>query len=421
MTNSTYTDVVRDVQDALAHLYDYAYLERHPLAVRLVAQVGRANRTRAQETRRILLDTLEELNPGENVPMRALERRAYAVLFGLYVEGREAAAVASALGIGDRQLRRDRSTAVEALATILYDRYLLRQGMDAESTGEAPLRNEIQRLAQQQERVDLPHFVQKLLPLLDGLAEEQGITITAAIPEAFPPLQTDPMLLRQILLGLATQALIHAAPADLAFTAQVEERELSITLCWRYSTRAKGSLEMLQAELSPVETMTTALGARLLYPPPGPGKCEIKVLFPRQSEMKVLVVDDNRELFELFQRFLFGQPYKLIHAASVDQALAMAHSAQPAAITLDLMMPNRDGWEFLQIQQADAALSHIPVIVCSVLAEPELAFSLGAAGYLKKPVGAADLLQALAALQPRAWAAATPPAERGHRPTPARK
>jgi CheY-like chemotaxis protein len=421
MTNPTPNDFVRDVQDALAHLYDYAYLERHPLAVRLVAQVGRANRTRAQETRRILLDTLEELNPGENVPMRALERRAYAVLFGLYVEGREAAAVASALGIGDRQLRRDRSTAVEALATILYDRYLLRQGMDAESTGEAPLRDEIQRLAQQQERVELPLFVQKLLPLLDGLAEEQGISITAAIPEAFPPLRTDPMLLRQILLGMATQALIHAAPADLAFTAQVEERELSITLCWRCSGGANRSLEMLQAELSPVETMATALGARLLYSSPRPGKCEIKVLFPRQSEMKVLVVDDNRELFELFQRFLFGQPYQLIHAASVDQALSMARSAQPAAITLDLMMPNRDGWEFLQIQQADAALSHVPVIVCSVLAEPELAFSLGAAGYLKKPVGAADLLDALAALQQQGWAAATPPAERGHRPTPARK
>jgi CheY-like chemotaxis protein len=418
MTVPTYNDFVRDVQDALAHLYDYAYLERHPLAVRLAAQEGRANRTRAQETRRILLDTLEELNPGENVPIRALERRAYAILFGLYVEGREAAGVASMLGIGERQLRRDRATAVEALATILYDRYLLPQAQEAAPPDEEPLLDEIQRLAQEQERVDLPLFVEKLLLLLDGLAEEQGITVTAAIAEDFPLLQTNPMLLRQILLGMASQALIHAAPADLAFTSQAEAEELSITLCWRCSGGADRSLETLQAELSPVETMAMALGARLLYSSPRPGKCEIQLLFPRQREMTVLVVDDNRELFELFQRFLFGQPYQLIHAASVDQALAMARTAQPAAITLDLMMPNRDGWEFLQIQQADATLSHIPVIVCSVLAEPELAFSLGAAGYLKKPVGAADLLNALAALQPRAWAAAAPPTVPAHRPAP---
>jgi CheY-like chemotaxis protein len=144
----------------------------------------------------------------------------------------------------------------------------------------------------------------------------------------------------------------------------------------------------------------------LHYRSPFRGQYEIGVIFPREQEMIVLVVDDNRELFELFQRFVFGQPYQLTHAASVDQALTLARTTKPAAITLDLMMPNRDGWEFLQIQQADADIASIPVIVCSVLAEPELAFSLGARGYLKKPITADDLLRALAVIPAPASVAA---------------
>ncbi|RIK40094.1 MAG: hypothetical protein DCC57_19750, partial [Chloroflexi bacterium] len=116
--------LIRELRDALTHLYDHAYLERHPLAARLAQGVTGSTRTRAQEARRILLNAIELLNPGDNVGLRALERRAYAVLFGLYVEGQDVPAVAQTLGISSRQLRRDRAAALAALATILSDRYL---------------------------------------------------------------------------------------------------------------------------------------------------------------------------------------------------------------------------------------------------------------------------------------------------------
>ena len=73
----------RQIRDALAHLYDYVYLQRHPLAERLLPAHASTIRTRAQELRRILLDAIESLNPGDSVPIRALERRSYAILFGL--------------------------------------------------------------------------------------------------------------------------------------------------------------------------------------------------------------------------------------------------------------------------------------------------------------------------------------------------
>lgn len=401
-TNPAAEDFVRDVHDALNHFYDYAHLECHPLAERLVSAEMRSHRTRAQETRRILLDAIEALNPGDNVPLRAPERRAYSILFGLYVEGREPAAVAAALGIGERQLRRDRASAVDALSTILLDRYPPR---DVPIVEDEDLRSESQRLAQQQEMVELAHFVEKLLPLLTSLAEAQDVAVRSGIATDFPLVQTNQMLLRQILLGLASHLLTRTALAQLVFVAQRAERQWQVGVQLHYSdveSRMQGS--PLLGELAAVETMTSVLGATLDFRTEDEQVDYLWVSFPVQQEVTVLVIDDNHDLFDLFQRYLVGHPYQLIHAADVEQALLLARSSRPAVITLDLMMPARDGWEFLQLQRADPALRHIPVIVCSVLIEPELAFSLGASGYLKKPIGASELLVALQQVQSSAWA-----------------
>ena len=67
-------------------------------------------------------------------------------------------------------------------------------------------------------------------------------------------------------------------------------------------------------------------------------------------------------------------------------------------LILDGMMPTMDGWEILQTLQTDPETQHIPVIVCSVWDEPELAFSLGAVDFLKKPITQKELLDALARL-----------------------
>jgi CheY-like chemotaxis protein len=83
--------------------------------------------------------------------------------------------------------------------------------------------------------------------------------------------------------------------------------------------------------------------------------------------------------------------------AAVDgtRALECAEAEQPAAIVLDVMMPGRDGWEVLQVLKSHPATRHIPVVVCSVLQERDLALALGAAELLVKPVARPDLLRAL--------------------------
>jgi len=74
--------------------------------------------------------------------------------------------------------------------------------------------------------------------------------------------------------------------------------------------------------------------------------------------------------------------------------LAVAKRAQ--AIILDIMMPETDGWRVLQALKLDERTRQIPVIVCSVVNDPELGLALGAASYLTKPVFRPALLRVLA-------------------------
>jgi CheY-like chemotaxis protein len=403
MTTGNDAELIQQIRDALAHLYDHVYLQRHPLAERLVLLQDVTTRTRAQELRRILLDAIEVLNPGDNVPLRATERRAYAILFGLYVEGRDRREVADSLGIGARQLRRDRAEAFAALASILRDRYLTTAPVNKSVLpAEEPLRSESERLAQQREPVDLHDLVNGLLPLLEHKAREQGTRLASHVPADLPKLYTNRVLIRQILISLVGYALANLPLAGLSFQARTAQAGIDIGLGLKYrrdSLPTRHGIPSFISAFKPVETMVTALGGHLRQDPLDSDAHIAWLWLPFHDETVVLVVDDNEELFALFQLYVNDHPYRLIHAPSADHALRLIRSDPPDVITLDLMMPNRDGWEFLQALRAVPDGAQIPVIICSVLEDPDLALSLGAQAFLKKPVGAADLLQALAAVK----------------------
>jgi len=109
-----------------------------------------------------------------------------------------------------------------------------------------------------------------------------------------------------------------------------------------------------------------------------------------QLERTIAVIEDNEDLVTLFSRYLAGRSYRLVPIGGGAEAIERLREVQPDAIVLDLMMPDVDGWEVLQQVKADPLLRDLPVVVCSVLNEPELAMSLGADAYLHKPVRPAD-------------------------------
>ncbi|HYA04488.1 MAG TPA: response regulator [Xanthobacteraceae bacterium] len=100
----------------------------------------------------------------------------------------------------------------------------------------------------------------------------------------------------------------------------------------------------------------------------------------------VLIVDDDPAARELLSANLRSAGYRLVHAASGDEALSLARTVNPDAITLDVMMPKPDGWEVLSALKADADLRDIPVVIVTVLSDRGIGLSLGAVDVLTKPV-----------------------------------
>jgi PAS domain S-box-containing protein len=100
----------------------------------------------------------------------------------------------------------------------------------------------------------------------------------------------------------------------------------------------------------------------------------------------VLVIDDDPNARALLSRFLTREGYAIQTASDGASGLALARAIKPRAILLDVMMPHMDGWAVLSALKADADVADIPVIMTTIVQEKGLAFSLGAADYLTKPI-----------------------------------
>jgi len=88
----------------------------------------------------------------------------------------------------------------------------------------------------------------------------------------------------------------------------------------------------------------------------------------------------------LMKKFLLKENYMILQATSGHDGLDMAAKHLPDLITLDVMMPEMDGWEVLTALQNNENTKNIPVIMLTMANEPDIGYSLGATDYLTKPV-----------------------------------
>lgn len=109
----------------------------------------------------------------------------------------------------------------------------------------------------------------------------------------------------------------------------------------------------------------------------------------------ILIVEDDLSTSELLTLHLTQSGYKVAHAFNGEEALEKARKLQPFAITLDVLLPKKDGWEVLQELKSDQTTSHIPVIIHSIVDNKDLAFALGATDYLLKPLDKEAMLSKL--------------------------
>ena len=177
-------------------------------------------------------------------------------------------------------------------------------------------------------------------------------------------------------LGLAiTRKLCHLMGGDVSATS-VQGKGSTFTV--RFPAREDGT-KADGAVSGPVSASLTA---------PGTDQAERAV---------VLVIDDDLTARELLTTYLVEQGFAVETASSGIDGLKRARELRPAAITLDVMMPDIDGWTVIAALKGDPALAGIPVVIVTIVDEAHRGIALGAAGYLTKPVDRDKLLDLLGA------------------------
>ncbi len=116
------------------------------------------------------------------------------------------------------------------------------------------------------------------------------------------------------------------------------------------------------------------------------------------EEPLILVVDDDETVRELVVRHLERAGFAAVAARGGQEGLRLARELRPAAVTLDVMMPDLDGWTVLAAIKGDPALAAIPVVLMSIVDHKNRGYALGAADYLVKPVDRGKLVETITAI-----------------------
>ncbi len=129
---------------------------------------------------------------------------------------------------------------------------------------------------------------------------------------------------------------------------------------------------------------------------PGEARAEpVRPVFEEAEDPLILVVDDDATVRDLVERHLQRAGFAVVTARGGLEGLRLVRELRPAAVTLDIMMPDLDGWTVLAAIKGDPALAAIPVVLMSIVEEKNRGYALGAADYLIKPVDRGKLVETL--------------------------
>lgn len=401
------------IADAYEHVYDLVYLRTHPLGDLLLSN-AELRKERAWQLHHMLIDAIRELDPGPQVPTFSREWRRHRLMLLRYVDGMTPQAIADQLAISRRHYYRALDAAFDAIAGILWDRCLSTSPSEPQpnvSLTANPvavdrlelLRLEAAQMAQSGRYAYISDVVQGVLSLLAEKIQQHGLQIETSSLDVLDETAVDRRLIRQLLLGLLGYLVEHSEKGVLRLSAAVDHALLTMSLT------IEPASAISPVPLSEVEERVAALRELAALSNAGitPVVCKSTIVgFDTElpvvrSQRTILVIDDNADVLELLKRYLTSHDYQALSAQTAQQGLELAQRSQPYAIILDLMMPEQDGWDLLQFFQNQPNTQAIPIIVCSVLRQKELALSLGASAFIEKPVSEETLLSVLDALKGR--------------------
>jgi len=225
------------------------------------------------------------------------------------------------------------------------------------------------------------------------MAAQRSVTLEFDVQPEKVIVSTDPVMAQQVLVSLISHAIQQTRLGEVYLKLECVGEQVSLSLRYRPESGADVPvLHLVAAQL------VEKLGWRVEQKESPDGERIINLHIAAHGST-LLVIDDNEGLIELVERYLTDRPCRVVAALSGREGLRLAQELQPDAIILDVMMPEMDGWELLQRLRTSPRTSNIPIIICSVFNDPELAYSLGASLFLPKPVSRDDVLGALSQLR----------------------
>jgi CheY-like chemotaxis protein/nitrogen-specific signal transduction histidine kinase len=271
------------------------------------------------------------------------------------------------------------------------------------------------------EQVTVAPLIDEVVGTARQLAEQNKNRLVVEVQDKLGPLTVDPMRLRQILLNLLSNACkftkqgevklrarkvadgrnwIEFAVADTGIGMTVEQQaklfeefsQADSSTARRYGGTGLGLAitRKLARMMGGDVTVTSEPGKGSTFTVRLPGSADTPAASadgsrPPRSDC-VLVIDDDATARELIADQLKAEGLSVVTAAGGLEGLRLAKELRPTAITLDVIMPDLDGWSVLAALRQDSELAEIPVIMVTILDEQRRGVALGAAGYLSKPI-----------------------------------
>jgi signal transduction histidine kinase/CheY-like chemotaxis protein len=179
------------------------------------------------------------------------------------------------------------------------------------------------------------------------------------------------------------------AQADASIARKYGGTGLGLAITHRFVQLMKGSIHV-ESEAGRGAIFTVQLPAQVVMETtesaPAGGTSDVSFPESKIDLNTILVIDDDPSVRDLMTRFLSKLDFKVVSAANGEEGLRLAKQIRPLLITLDVVMPECDGWTVLNRLKSDAQLAEIPVIMVTIVDNEAKGLDLGASSYLIKPV-----------------------------------